>query len=257
MSHSKLFWIVLGLTLTLSLGLIAGCGGDDGDEPANTDADSDTDSDTDADSDTGSDTVPLIEVLNMTFEDGMGGGDKFYMSVPDSMNVPEDTDTTDDTDTAMVGPIYADNNTAVEIGGQNALMIHADSVEEDFGYAVEFQLQLDQPTDMSGEDFYVTFDVYVPQETYDYGANVQFALFETTNYTPVYSTWFDVAPEQWVSVSGWVSSTGDIDYTQFENNPGDWIFDVVRIKVICSGETAGADMEYKFYVDNVRVANKL
>lgn len=306
MKKLGLLWIILGLAFTLCLS----CGGDDND--SSTDTGSDTtpgDSSSDSASDSGEDTVEEVVALDMKFEDGLGGGAKFFMSAPDGEKAEIESTGTDATDTAtdtatnavtdtatdtvadtetdtatdtaadtattdtetgsditvdtataeeFEGFIYADNNTATEIAGQNALILHAGGVQDNNnGYSVEFQMQLDEQTDMTRGDFKLSFDIYIPQATYDLGANVQFAFFETSNYTPIYSKWYNVVPEKWITINADIQYEDDtIDYTTFENNPGDWIFDVVRIKVICNDASAVEGSEILYYVDNILVTNK-
>ena len=121
-----------------------------------------------------------------------------------------------------------------------------------YGYAVEVQLPLSGPTDMSNEDYSVEFDVYVPKATYDMLQGVQFGLYDSSSWTPIYSVWFSgsIKPDQWVTIKAPIdTSTGKIDYSGFKNNPEDWILDVFRVQVIVSQN--GADVLY--YLDNVKV----
>src|SRR5690606_33433142 len=99
----------------------------------------------------------------------------------------------------------------------------------------------DQQTDMSGEDWEISYDVYLPSETYELGANLQFGLYRTEDFTPIYSVWYSgsLVADEWVTLTTPINTTeGLISYSGFENDPEEWIFDAVRIQTIVNGTTA-------------------
>jgi hypothetical protein len=137
-----------------------------------------------------------------------------------------------------------------------------------FGFSAEFQLLLDQRTDMSHEDFTISFDIYVAGVTYEKGVNVQFGLHRIDKgagtdgedlYTPIYSKWWarSVHADQWVTLTAAINTDAEsrIDYSEFENDPADWIFDAVRIQTIINGTQAVEGDEILFYVDNLVIDN--
>ncbi len=152
---------------------------------------------------------------------------------------------------------YDKNGTLANVDGQECLWIQGRAADNNgYGFSVEFELALDQHTDMSGEDYEVAFDVYVPTETYEKGPNVQFSLFETENFTPIYSAWYSssLEEEQWVRLTTPINTTdGLISYSGFDENPGDWAFDVVRIQTIINAETAALGDEISFCIDNLEI----
>jgi len=180
-----------------------------------------------------------LVALNESFDAWDGGGERFFLARGDATAFP-------------------DHNTAVTIADRAAVAIHAAAQDNSgYGFGVEIQLQLDQPTDMSGEDFNLSFDIYIPAATFDLGANVQWGFFETENFTPIYSAWTsppDIVADQWVTISTPINTT-TITYSTFAENPADWLVDVVRIQTIVNGETAVADAEVLYYIDNVVVSN--
>jgi len=158
----------------------------------------------------------------------------------------------------LKGDVFPDNNTMGTIDDHNCMMIHAKALEhEQYGFSVELELMLDQQTDMSGEDFSISFDVYVFAGTHDKGANIQFAFADAAG-TPIYSDWWvtSLLADQWVTISSPVdTASGKITYSGFQNNPQDWIFDTVRLQFILNGETAAEGDEVQFCIDNLVVDN--
>lgn len=228
----------------LGLGLVfAAC--DQGDTPVDeTMSAGDDDGPASSGSETGSGGGPTetVVAIDESFDGWDGGGSRFFMSKPEN-------DTT-----------YEDNNTLAMIDGREAIAIHANAEDNDGnGYSIEFQLQLDQQTDMSGEDFRVSFDVYIPEATGELQPSIQWAFYETAAYTPIYSVWYSSLPVgAWTTIEGLVSTSGDVDYSAFaeDQNPSAWTFDVVRIQCIITAETAGVGDEILFYVDNLKVTNE-
>lgn len=132
---------------------------------------------------------------------------------------------------------FADHATIRTISGRECLFIHNHPGDNNgLGSAIEFQLDLDQRTDMSGEDFVISFDVFLPEALSGREVVLQFAFFETRYYTPIYSAWFtDFELDQWETVTAPIS-IGAIDFSLFSDNPGDWIFDAVRLALILPDE---------------------
>jgi len=219
-----------------------GCDGDDSDDEGAVSVNPETG---------GNDTnnpAPPQDAINENFDAWDGGGERFFTSKPDQQEDPSP---------------YPDHNTLVTIGDRQALAIHHNAVDNDgYGFAVEFQLALDQQTDMSGEDYRISFDIYIPQVTADKAASVQFAFYETANYTPIYSKWFiDIPADTWYTIQAPILAPnndpeeGNIDYSGFTNDPQEWIFDVVRIQTIVDGEGVELGAEVLYYVDNLVVTN--
>lgn len=154
---------------------------------------------------------------------------------------------------------YADNGTKVTVDGHDCLCIHELAADNyGYGYAVHFLLNLNQQIDMRFEDFIVSFNIYVPATLTDENkdAKVMFGLYETSGYIPIYSRWWSVKGDQWMTISGRVDTTsGDIDYSGFANDPEEWIFDAIVIAVVLDGPTAAEGDEILFYVDNVIIGN--
>ena len=158
------------------------------------------------------------------------------------------------------GNDYEDNGTKADVDGHDCLVIHANTgPNSGNGYSAELQLMLDGWTDMSHEDFRISFDIYVPSETHKKGANVQFGFRETIEYTPIYSKWWSssLKADQWVTIESDITTQdGFIDYTDFKDNPGDWKFNAVRIQFIVNGASAQLGDELLFYIDNVVVERR-
>lgn len=148
---------------------------------------------------------------------------------------------------------FEDHATIVTIMGQECLFIHTVPEENSgYGVAVEFALDLDQRTDMSRLDFLISFDVFLPE---DRQLVLQFGLDETTNHTSIYSDWSDeINLRQWQTFIVPIDFLS-ISYSEFVDNPGDWIFDQVRLKIILPEETPLATAPLSFCVDNIVVTN--
>ena len=156
--------------------------------------------------------------------------------------------------------VYEDSNTIRVIDGHACLAVHEDIVSSaGYGGAVEVQLPLNQRTDMSREDFSIRFDVFIPEETFQKDPIIQFAFYETEFFTPIYSIWYQdiLAPNEWITVSSPIDMPSQsIDYSGFENDPQDWIFDVVRIQLLLVDDDAMGE-EILFYLDNLMVERHL
>lgn len=219
------------------------------DSASDSDSDSATDTTVDTDSATATDSATVVDTATATD------------SATDSDSTT-DSDTTPGAPEACVLKHYIDNNTAVEVGGQTALTIHADSYDrwEDGGPRVEVQFKLDeQMVNMSYEDYRVEFDIYLPQAMVDKKCEPQFALYELANYTPIYSTIFGgMVADTWTHVTGTVkrdSMGGNINYSKFSASPDDWKLDALRIQLVCDEALTMNGDEVLYYLDNILVTN--
>lgn len=198
-----------------------------------------TSSDT-ADETSASETPPTPEegyAIKEDFDDWTGDGGRAFMT---SKGDPDP---------------YADHNTVKNIDGQDCLWIHANAVDnQGYGFSIEVQMNLDAQTDMSSEDWEMSYDVYLPAATYDLGANMQFGLYRTSDFTPIYSIWYSgsLRSDEWVTLTTPINTTAEtISYSGFTNNPQDWIFDAVRIQAIVNGTGAAVGSEIAFCLDNL------
>ena len=260
MKAVKLFATILSMILMCSIGC------DDGgtkNKPIDTNQGDTTD--------TGqNDEVTVVQTyLNLDFENGEGAGDKFYVSIPAddddgiddcTVKVMEEGDTDAGEADDCVLKQYADNNTAAETDGENALMVHADAYNrwDAEGPSVEVQFTLDESgIDMSAEDVVVTFDIFVPGAMGDLQCAPQFAIFsDDGDFTPLYSVVFSVNYDQWTTLTGEVKASGGaINYSEFDDDPVDWIsMGYLRVQLLCQ-DAAGAvnGDEIHFYLDNLKV----
>jgi hypothetical protein len=149
-----------------------------------------------------------------------------------------------------------DNDTMAVINEENALKVHAFSQEKygSIGVEVQWPLLVD-PTDMSGEDFSITFDVFVPAESVAVMDGIQFAFFDA-NYSCIYSnkwtTEISEHPGEWVTLSAPISNAGGfIGYNGFGDTTDEWIFRKARIQFA----TLTAGQEVVYYIDNLRIQN--
>lgn len=232
--NSGAFFRALLVPFTLGLGVAPlAC---DTAGPADTGGEGDEDPETNPSSD--------IVAIEENFDAWDGGGERFFFAKPEGALAT-----------------FEDNNTRAEIGGQTGLLIHAPTEDNSgYGFSAEIQIQLNQQTDLSKENFHISFDVYIPAETNAKTAHVQWAFYETTNYYPIYSKWNSELPsDTWTTITATIDATsGNVDYSGFPNdsdNPGSWIFDVVRIQGIINGEGVVEGDDILFYIDNLRVAN--
>ena len=152
---------------------------------------------------------------------------------------------------------YPDSGTQATIDGRDCLAVHAAAGPNGgYGYVAEMQLMLDGWTDMSNEDFSISFDLYVPADTHRRGVNVQYSFWETANFTPIYSKWWSssIIADQWVTITSDVkNSNGEITFSNFIENPEEWQFNAVRVQLIANGAAAAEGDELLYYVDNLVV----
>jgi len=279
MKSLKYTIIVAGLFCMGSV--LVACGDDGGTSNKDTD-NKGTDSDT-GEPDAGNEDSETVEPVHPdvayeeNFDEWDGGGSFFFMSKPDP------------TDSNIGGELLDDNNTAQSIDEHDCVMFHALSGKNwGYGTAIEAQFQFfEAGVDMSGEDYHISFDVYVPQEMKDKHLNIQFALFNTSTWEPIYSIQYDdqIPGDTWTTIEADIVNNPDvISYSGFDKtvnpnaDPELWQFDVVRIQAVIppppEGDTgadadAGVDggaaeewptdeegVEIRFYLDNLVVKLK-
>ncbi len=154
------------------------------------------------------------------------------------------------------GPNISDNGIIVTNGGKSCVQVHAYSQNLYGATGVEVQWDLQQPTDMKDQKFTINFDVYVPAASRSMMTAVQFAFYNTitADYTPIYSCYFDksvIAADTWCHISVPIKVGQYITYSGFAKNPGDWIFDKVRIQFLSPAD--GQDI--MFDIANLVVLN--
>jgi hypothetical protein len=113
---------------------------------------------------------------------------------------------------------------------------------------------------MSGENYAISCDIYIPEVTYNQEVAVQFAVYETSEYTPIYSAWYvySLKKDKWFTLTIPVDvASGMFDYSGFTSNPGDWTdMSAVRIQCILKGDGAAVGDEILLYIDNLQVLYK-
>lgn len=239
MNSRACFRTLLAPTVLGLCTLVAGCDGKDDDETGISGATMTPDAETGAETADTTDPVPPGDVFNENFDAWEGGGDAFFTSKPENGD-----------------GVYPDHNTPATIGDQQAMTVHLNAEDNSgYGTAVEVQFLLAQQTNMSAEDYRVSFDIYVAAVTAAKDTYVQWAFFETVDFTPIYGAWSEILPaDQWVHIESPVT-VATVDYTTFTNSPADWILDAVRIQVIHGGDDAAIGDEMLFYIDNLVVTN--
>ena len=158
----------------------------------------------------------------------------------------------------------AGNNTIVTNASNSCVEIHCSSTNLYGDNSAEIQWTLLNQTPMTGENFQIDFDIYVPSASRSNLTGVQWAFYDTinTSYTPIYSVYYvnSVVADTWSHIRGYVSTTatnGGVSYSGFTANggtgsdPGSWTFDKVRIQF----KSTAANQDILFYVDNLRVAS--
>ncbi len=140
----------------------------------------------------------------------------------------------------------SENGTITNINGRDCIMIKGLSVADGGNYVLEAQWDLTQPLNMSGGNYIIDFDIYVPADTIAFRQGLQFAFYETPSYTPIYSRWWvgSIVADQWINRQAIVNVgsqplvDGFIDYSGFVNNPDDWTnMTKVRIQYVGNAQT--------------------
>lgn len=139
--------------------------------------------------------------------------------------------------------------------GHNAFVFHVDSVDENDSIGGEIQWDLSEATDLSAQDFTVTFDYYIANGIGITG--IQYSFF-TSSYTPIYSilntsnlttgTWHTITMNVDEASIGWdgFASSSTADSSLWSD------FSKFRIQFI----TAIAGDDVLVYIDNVVVTNE-
>ena len=227
--------------------------------------------------------------------------DNFWMTIPDEKNGNNglfhtiiDTDSDNDSwvwvDGYDISPlpqrnddllemIYPDNGTVTNVGGRDALIVHARGMNpyrEEYLQAIEASFEFEAPVDMSGEDYHVQFDVYLPDFIVEYAPEIQFALFSESLGECLYSRIYYrpasptksatpfIPAEEWHTIYGDISATGgEITYSGFERDPDDWILKSFRIRLDSHAEytsipgmtllESSQAREFLFYVSNIKI----
>ncbi|MCX7820821.1 MAG: hypothetical protein N2258_04010 [Brevinematales bacterium] len=145
----------------------------------------------------------------------------------------------------------------VDFAGRKCFKISgqtSSSYAQPASHSVEIQFDLAQPVDMSGEDFVISFDYYIPAT---YVANLygfQFSFWKVPGYTPIYSAGYGATPNSWNTIYTNVD-TISITYSGFSDNPGGWV-GMNKIRFQFSPKTGTSPgMPVEFYLDNIVVSN--
>ena len=160
---------------------------------------------------------------------------------------------------------YDDAGEVMEIDGQWGIVIHADTFDAQLlsgtmypattgGDAlVEFTVPLNGVTDMSSDDFRLSFDIYIPNALAKQTPDIRFGFW--SGDMAIYSANYEVLDyDQWIHIDSPVnSSDGSITWSDFSQTPKDWQFVVLAIRLILYGEEAVPGTETLFYVSNIEV----
>jgi hypothetical protein len=147
------------------------------------------------------------------------------------------------------------NNQIVSVGTHDAcIKVHATATSPYGSSGVEAQFNLDGTDlyDFTGENYILSFDVYVPADSYARLQGLQYVFTNSTeNYHSIYSKFFDgITADTWVHLEDLVDNAdGEIGYSAFVNNPGDWHFDLVKFQFV----STAVDDDITFYIDNIYV----
>jgi hypothetical protein len=161
-------------------------------------------------------------------------------------------DTTSGSPYLSVGAELTNEGILTNIGGQSCVMIHASSDNPYGTSCIDATWNLLKPTDMSGQDFTVEYDVYIPAASFPNLKAMQWALY-TKSYTPIYSGYFtNITADTWCHVSGPVTMD-NLGYNGFskKDTTAPWIFSMVHVQFT----STGPDQDTTFYVDNLAVSN--
>ena len=206
--------------------------------------------------------------------------DGFLMTVPDEVNGQDgvyftmlNTDTSNDQwqpysfsqtplpsrENGLVAAIYPDNGTITTIDGRGALTVHATAVYNAADDAaapwfpmIEFSLPFNTEIDMSTEDYWYAFEIYLSSSANDLHPLVQFGLYDENQedwiYSRWYGEWFPTSPvggpanqpypndfaqtPEWVELSSRIAaSSTDITWTSMTDDPEEWQFKYFRIRL--------------------------
>ena len=175
-----------------------------------------------------------IEALNFDFEDG---------NVPSSLYVAYGNVT---------------EKTVVEIDGHKCLKISgqtSSSYAEPAHHSIEIQFDLKQAVDMNNEDFVISFDYYIPEDSFTNMGGFQFSFWKVPGYTPIYSGLYKEESNKWCSIAVPID-TNTITYSGFEENPADWK-GINKIRFQFSPKSGTSEgLPVTFYLDNIVVTNR-
>ena len=239
-----IFTLLAALTIT-SIGI--GCG-DDGNGTRNTNEPDTLSGDTSTAANAAKCLNPSqTTAIDQNFDAMVGPEDiPFYMSKPDQSKAAD--------------KILENNGTKQTIAGHDAIYLHGGLIDNyTYGDALEMQLNLDTKTDLSCQDFTISFDVYIPLATFEKSPKVaiQWSFLETEAFTGIYGPWTTItAADTWTTITGTVKDAPDIEH-KF-SSIADWQIDAVRVQLILGDDTSVEileGVEADFYVDNVVVKN--
>ncbi|MEJ5284073.1 MAG: hypothetical protein ACP5Q5_03360 [Brevinematia bacterium] len=145
----------------------------------------------------------------------------------------------------------------VDFAGRKCLKISgqtSSSYAEPAHHSVEIQFDLTTPVDMSGEDFVISFDYYIPAAYVVNLDGFQFSFWKVPGYTSLYSGGYGAVPDSWNTIYTNVDTT-TITYSGFSDNPSGWV-GINKIRFQFSPKTGTSDgMAVEFYLDNIVVSN--
>ncbi len=145
----------------------------------------------------------------------------------------------------------------VDFAGRKCLKISgqtSSSYAEPAHHSVEIQFDLTTPVDMSGEDFVISFDYYIPAAYIPNLDGFQFSFWKVPGYTPLYSGGYGAVADSWNTIYTNVDTT-TITYSGFSDNPGGWV-GINKIRFQFSPKTGTSQgMAVEFYLDNIVVSN--
>jgi len=145
---------------------------------------------------------------------------------------------------------FPDNNTIVTMGGRSCRWIHSLSQHNNdipYGDTVQFQVRLDERTDMSGEDYRISIEFFVPSLNNPEDAGFYWTFFDE-GYTPIVSPLYSAPRDVWNTIAADVTMDG-ITVAYIPDSPEGWLFDGVRASL----ETFEENVEISYCVASVRV----
>lgn len=142
-----------------------------------------------------------------------------------------------------------DGRKCLKISGQTS-----SSYAEPANHSVEIQFDLITPIDMSGENFVISFDYYIPNSYIGNMDGFQFSFWKVPGYTPLYSAGYGAIADSWNTLYTNVDTT-TITYSGFSDNPDGWE-GMNKIRFQFSPKTGTSEgMVVEFYLDNIVVSN--
>lgn len=152
-------------------------------------------------------------------------------------------------------PAITDNAILTNVGANACVQVHAYSTNQSGSTGVEIQWNLSGTIDMSGQNFTINFDIYVPAACRANMTAIQWEFY-TPSYSPIYSVYYtsSVVADTWCHISSFISNTNSIiGYASSSlTNTASWTnFSKVRIQFVSSS----TNQDTIFYLDNLAVSN--